>query len=176
MDYAPIQREAGSFQKPLSAGQIAAMCRRAFGQAVEPRIVRELGTGMFNNTYVVKMAGHPRYILRVGPHRSSYVFSNETLLLRREYTIQPYLGAVAHVVPRTLYADFSGEVVDRDYVFQGYIEGELWDEVKEELSEDAQALLWRQLGEIARAIHRTQGTMFGLPYPKQERERWGAMR
>jgi aminoglycoside phosphotransferase (APT) family kinase protein len=172
MEYTFIEREAGSFQKPLPAERIVAMCRRAFGQVVGPQNVRELGAGMFNNTYVVEMSGGPRYILRVGPHPSSYVFSNETSLLRREYTIQPYLGAVAQVVPRTLYADFSGEIIDRDYVFQSYIEGELWDEVKEDLSEDGQVLLWRQLGEIARTIHHTRGATFGLPYPKQERERW----
>ena len=50
--------------------------------------------------------------------------------------------------------------------------GEIWDEVKEELTSTDSAALWAQLGEIAAIIHGVTGDSFGLPQPETPHTRW----
>ena len=44
------------------------------------------------------------------------LFSNERYLLRREFSMTPYLATVAPLLPRIVAADFTGEVISRDAV------------------------------------------------------------
>lgn len=172
MIYIPIERDKSSFQKPLTANQIYAMCRHALGATTTIQHVKELAVGMFNNTFLVEAEGYPKLILRVGPDKSVFVFDHESLLLQRENSIEPHFKAIEHLVPQTIFADFSGGVIDRDYVLQSFLQGKLWDEVKDTLTEEESESLWCQLGEISTVIHKVQGKKFGFPYPKQSFNRW----
>lgn len=172
MQYLPIEREATNFQRPLTATQIEAMCRAAFGTNAVIQTVVELSSGMFNNTFVVEAKHEPRHILRVGPDKSVFVFQHEALLLRRENAIEPHLSVLSGLVPKTVFTDFSRRIIDRDYALQTYLEGELWEEAKESLSPETTESLWRQLGEISRKIHDVPGDRFGHPRPKPQFSRW----
>jgi len=54
-------------------------------------------------------------------------------------------------------ADFTHQLINRDYIFQRYLAGELWDEVQEELSSECREALWAELATIARRIHNVKG-------------------
>jgi len=172
MNYTPIERDTLSFQRPLTVEQIHAMCQQAFGPATAVEHVKEFAVGMFNNTFLVEISDHPKLILRVGPDKSVFVFEHESLLLQRENSIEPHFKAIEHLIPKTIFADFSHSVIDRDYVFQSFLEGELWDEVKDTLTEEESGSLWYQLGQISTVIHHTPGEKFGFPHPKQSFKRW----
>ncbi len=88
--------------------------------------------------------------------------------------MQPFFAPIATLLPRTLMADFTHQIVDRDYVFQSTVPGEIWSEVEDELTAEEQASLWRQLGTIARQIHAVVGTAFGPPYPRASFPTWSA--
>jgi len=62
------------------------------------------------------MAGQEDAILRVAPASTARLFWHQPYLMRREQAIQPFLAPIARLVPRTLMADFTHELVDRDYV------------------------------------------------------------
>lgn len=177
MEYTAIERTAGDFQQPLTADQIRALCAAAFGTAAGVERVTELAAGMFNNTFLVTRRGHEACVLRVGPARGVFVFAHEARLLQRESSIEPYLAVLGARVPRTLFADFGRRVVDRDYVFQTFLDGELWDAVKDDLTPDENADLWRQLGALSATLHQVTGPAFGFPPPQRPFRDWhGALR
>lgn len=171
MELTSISRADNSFQKPLSADQLKAMCVKGLGWDHRVVSIAELASGMFNNTYAVTLSDR-KVILRVGPAPDVRVFSNEEFLLRREQAVEPFLGCISELAPRTIHADFSHKLIDRDYVFQTFLPGELWDEIKNRLTPAQIDSLWKQLGFIARQIHAVRGKKFGFPSPKKQFKRW----
>jgi aminoglycoside phosphotransferase (APT) family kinase protein len=172
MEYIPVSRPANSFQKPVSAGKLRELCQATFGPQTNVISICELKSGLFNNTYVVRLQHHPIYILRLSPDENAGAFSHEALLLRREFSIQPFFSEIAPLIPEIVAADFSHRHIARDYVFQTFMAGELWDEVKDTLTPEESDSLWRQLGGIARRIHAITARRFGFPHPMPPFEHW----
>ncbi len=150
---------------PLTHDQIAVMYRRAFGNEAQLESVQELGGGTFNETYRVELSGKTCAILRAAPPPTADIHWDDLALMRREHQIRPFFASIATLMPTTILADFTHQVVERDYVFQTCIEGERWSDVEEELTPDENAALWHQCGEIVRRIHDTTGERFGYPCP-----------
>jgi aminoglycoside phosphotransferase (APT) family kinase protein len=92
--------------------------------------------------------------------------------MRSEHVMQPYFAPIAKLMPRTLLVDFTHQLIDRDYMFQTYIEGERWDDAWDELLPEENNFLWRQFGKIMRQIHEVRGERFGMPRPGFQFERW----
>ena len=92
--------------------------------------------------------------------------------MRREHAIQPYFAPVAALMPKTLLVDFTRQLIDRDYMFQTFLEGKRWDDAREELTPEENNILWRQFGRLTNQIHEVRGESFGLPCPGFQFERW----
>lgn len=170
MDISLIERAKDSFQQGLTQEQILNVCERGLGQ-VPVKAIQELGAGLFNNTYIIETENE-RVILRVAPAKGADVFRNEEWLMRREYAIQPYLSPVAQYIPKTLFADFTHQLIERDYVFQSFIQGEVWEDIRETLPESENLSLWYQVGEIAKQICSVTSDTFGFPAPKPTFKQW----
>lgn len=160
MEYSPIERSADAFQQPVEQSHLVAMCRRAFGETIQIESVRELGGGLYNNTYLVRISGMQPVILRVGPHPSRQ-FRTESNLMRNEYASLPFLAPISPLLPRILMADFTHQILERDYLFQTYMEGEQWEQIKDTFTPEEKKVLWRQLGSIMKNLHAIQGDHFG---------------
>jgi aminoglycoside phosphotransferase (APT) family kinase protein len=150
-----ITRPDGAFQQSLTAEQVAAVCRRGFGQ--EPVSAAELGGGSFNTTYRVEFGGGP-VILRVAP---AWSYRIERDFMRHEHASLPFFAPVAALMPRTLFVDFTREVVPRDYMFQTMLGGVSGPEGFRALTDKPG--FFRQLGEIVRTVHAVRGERFGRP-------------
>jgi aminoglycoside phosphotransferase (APT) family kinase protein len=142
--------------------------------------VQELGGGTANSTFLVDFAGqglaHPnRVILRVAPPAQPDSFWGIMDPMRREYQIQPYFASIAHLTPKVIMADFTRQIVERDYMFQTLIDGERWLELEEELADQENDLLWQQFGSILRTIHATKGEKFGWPHAGRPFDTWGEL-
>lgn len=172
MEFSAIARPAADFQQGISAETVTAVCQSAFGTQARPMSARELGSGLFNSTYLICLDDGEQVILRVSPHAGADVFTHEQYLLRREQALEPHLAVVNHLVPRTLTFDFSRRLLDRDFVIQTFLPGEVWDEVKDELTEADHSALWQQLAVIAKQIHATTGSQFGFPNGQPSFDRW----
>jgi hypothetical protein len=118
MDFQPVDRPSEAFQQSLTAAEIGKVCRRAFGDAGMPVAAVELGTGMYNNVYRVTLADQvPPVILRVAPEESRQ-FRSERHLIRNEYGSVPWLAVIAPLLPQVLAADWSHELIGRDWMIQ----------------------------------------------------------
>jgi len=153
--YESITRPDGAFQQSLTAEQMVAVCRRGFGRA--PVSVVELHGGSFNTTYRVDLGGQ-EVILRVAPQWSYRI---ERGFMRHEHAALPFFAPIADLVPRTLFVDFTRDLVPRDYTFQTLLGGLPGPEGLRALSD--RPGFFRQLGEIVRTVHGVRGERFGRP-------------
>ena len=86
---------------------------------------------------------------------------HDDVLLRQEYQMQPFFAPIAPLMPQTLMADFTHQLLDRDYLFQTYIRGTSWSDLHDRLTTEQQMALYRELGTITRQIHAVTGQAFG---------------
>lgn len=77
-------------------------------------------------------------------------------MIRNEYASLPYLAALAPLLPRVLAADFTHEIVGRDYMVQSFLDG-----VPATEHRSVWPVYYRQLGQIARRVHDVCGPAFG---------------
>jgi aminoglycoside phosphotransferase (APT) family kinase protein len=161
MHFRPVKRPSGAFQQSVTAEEITAVCRRAFGADIHVLSAVELGTGMYNNTYRVEVAGQERpVILRVAPEPGRQ-FRSERELMRNDYASLPYLAVVAPLMPRVIAADWSHEVIDRDWMIQTLLEGVPAPDRLGDYPRMAWLVFFQQMGEIARRVHAVRGPHFG---------------
>ena len=162
MEYTIVHRDPQAFQQAVSLEHMKAMCERAFGQGTPVDSVRELDGGQFNNTYLIELAGRDPIILRVAPPPERCIFWHERFLMRRELATRPFLAPIAPLLPSIIMADFTHQVLDRDYMFQSWMPGAVWSEVNKDLTPGEHEDLWRQFGRLVKAISSVQGEAFGL--------------
>lgn len=171
MEFRPIERTDDAFQQSVTAAAIEAMCRRAFGSSARVMSAVELGNGMYNNTYRVDIGKERPVILRVAPEPARQ-YRIERHLMRNEYASMPYLAPIAPMIPRTLMADFTHEIIGRDYLFQTMLDGVSGAEGIGQYPRSAWTSFFRQMGTIARSIHTVRGEQFG-PVTGPEFGTWG---
>ena len=159
-------------EKSLTTELILTMCQRGFGAEVQVESIRELGGGTFNATYFITFADQTKVILRVSPTNAEDTYWDEAFLMRREHAMQPFFAPVVALMPKTLLVDFTHQLIERDYMFQTFIEGERWDDVMGEMTSDENNMLWEQFGNILKQIHNVHGESYGSPHPGFEFARW----
>lgn len=160
MEFRPIDRPAEAFQQSVTADQVTAMCRRAFGAQARPTAATELGLGAYNSTYRVELDGRRPVILRVAPEPARQ-FRIERGLMRNEHATVPYLAGFGELLPRTLAVDFTHQLLGRDYLFQTLLDGMPAPDGLAGYPRPAWAGFYGQLGGIARAVHDVRGERFG---------------
>lgn len=161
MDIQMIERDSQQLQQPVAIGHIQAICLRAFGSKAEIEAIHELSGGSINNTYLLALKDHPKIILRVAPSPTYAEAFNESYQLRYEYQMQPFFAPVAEFMPQTLMADFTHQIINRDYLLQTYLSGKPWSDIHDDLTREEQTALYHQLGSITRRIHAVTGETFG---------------
>jgi len=161
VEFRPIDRAPGAFQQSVTAEQIQAMCRRAFGADTRVSSATELGLGAYNSTYRVTLAGHPPVILRVAPEPSRQ-YRIERALMRNEHATVPFLAGLAGLLPRTLAVDFTHQVIGRDYLVQTLLDGTPAPDGLSRYPRASWAAFFGQVGGIARALHDVEGDRFGM--------------
>jgi aminoglycoside phosphotransferase (APT) family kinase protein len=161
MELRVVERDAGAFQRGLAAGEVEAVCRRAFGEDVVPAVAVELGHGAYNSVYRVELVGWDEpVVLRVAPEEALQ-FGSERALMRNEYASLPWLAGIAGLMPRVLAVDWSHEVVDRDWMIQTCLPGIAAPEQLGRYPRAGRTTFFRQLGAIARTVHDVRGPYFG---------------
>ncbi|WP_406498343.1 phosphotransferase [Streptomyces sp. NBC_00846] len=161
MDFQPVERASEAFQQSLTAEEIEKVCRRAFGGAATPVSAVELGTSMYNHVYRVTLAGRDRpVVLRVAPEEGRQ-FRSERHLMRNEYASQPWLAVIAPLMPQMIAADWSHEVIGRDWMIQTHLDGIPAPEHLGAYPRTAWPTFFQQMGAITRSVHDVRGPHFG---------------
>ncbi|GAA2650823.1 hypothetical protein GCM10010425_74500 [Streptomyces spororaveus] len=99
-------------------------------------------------------------VLRVAPPAERH-FGSEAHLMRNEYASVPWLAPIAALMPKVLASDFTGTVLDRDWMIQSFLPGSPAPQRLGSFPKDTHGLFFRQLGEITAAVHAVVGPYFG---------------
>ncbi|HEX6479607.1 MAG TPA: aminoglycoside phosphotransferase family protein [Ktedonobacteraceae bacterium] len=172
IEYTVVRRYPDAFQQPVALEEIVAMCKRTFGQGIRITLVKELEGGQFNNTYLISLLNRDPIILRVAPSPKRCIFWHEQGLMRQELAMQPLLAPIAPLLPTIIMADFTHQIIDRDYLFQAYMSGTAWVDINRDLTLSEHDGLWRQFGRLVRTISSVQGSAFGLVQGGPQFPRW----
>lgn len=156
----------------LDGDQIRTILTRHFGSDLHGFSVKELGGGTFNETYLIEIPDQEKVILKIAPPVIPGMFWDDVALMRREHNILPFFASIAALIPKTIFVDFTHQIVERDYVLQAFMQGDRWSNIEDELTEEETIDLWRQCGEIVKQIHETTGEQFGYPYPGESFANW----
>ncbi len=156
----------------LPADLLESLCQRGFGSGIQIKSIQALSGGTFNTSYLITLMDQLNVVLRVAPPYTADAYWEEAFLMRREHAMQPFFAPIASLMPRTLLVDFTHQLIDRDYMFQSFIEGERWDLIVDELLPTENNILWDQFGEITKLVHQVQGETFGLPLPGFQFTSW----
>ena len=172
MEFLPLVHAPDDARQPLMVRQIREVTARAFGPAAQIESAHELGGGEYNTVYRIVLAGHEPVILRAAPSPARSAPWHEELLMRREHTIHPYFAALGSRLPKTLFVDFTHDVMDRDYLFQTCLPGKQWSALSSTLTPEEEAPLWRELARLAKTINNVAGDVFGHPHPGRQFATW----
>jgi aminoglycoside phosphotransferase (APT) family kinase protein len=159
-------------QTKLTVDQISSILERCFGSGPVSFGIKEFGGGTFNETYLLEISEKEKVVLRVAPPPALDMYWDDVALMRREHTVLPYFASVAAFTPKTILADFTHQIVGRDYVLQTFLEGDRWSDIEDELTDEENIDLWQQCGEIVKRIHETTGERFGYPFPGRSFANW----
>lgn len=161
MQVQSVERAPGAFQQGVAADDIDEMCRRAFGN--DARVLRavEIGVGTYNSTYRIDLEGRAAVILRVAPRRAADDDVSQDGM-RNEHAAAPFFAGLGDLIARTLAADFTRQIVDRDYLIQTMVRGVAADDGLAAYPVEVLPSYYRHLGSITRAIHDVRGPSFGV--------------
>jgi aminoglycoside phosphotransferase (APT) family kinase protein len=160
VEHRPIERPRDAFQQPVAPGVIEAACRRAFGAGTAVVSAVELAGGTYNTTYRVDLGGPEPVVLRIAPEPARQ-YRSEREFLRNEHLSLPYLAPLAALMPRTLAADFTHDLVGRDYVFLSHLGGVPAAEGLAAYPRQEWGPFFRGIGVLARTVHAVRGPAFG---------------
>ena len=99
-------------------------------------------------------------ILRVAPEPARQ-FRSERQLMRNEYASTPWLSRIVSLMPRVIAADWSHEVIGRDWMIQTFLEGVPAPDHLGVYPRSVWPAVFRQMGAIARDIHAVRGPHYG---------------
>jgi aminoglycoside phosphotransferase (APT) family kinase protein len=136
------------------------MCRRVLGESVEVRSAIEMGWGSYNTAFRVELAESPTAVLRIAP-RPAKQMRSERHWLRSEYTATAWLVGLGPLVPRVLGADFTHQVIGRDYLVQSLLPGVPAPDKLPTYDRKLWPAFFSQLGAITRQVHDVVGESWG---------------
>jgi aminoglycoside phosphotransferase (APT) family kinase protein len=157
MDYDELVREPGAFQQPVPPDRIEAICRRALGPEVVVRRAVELGGGTYHSTYRLEFDAGDPLMLRVAPAPDRAPGEG----MRNEYAAAPYFAALGPRAPRIVAADFTHQVLRRDYLLQTVVPGVAAKTGLRAYPYEKWGAFYRSLGEVTRVVHEVSGPGFG---------------
>ncbi|HEX4789114.1 MAG TPA: aminoglycoside phosphotransferase family protein [Actinospica sp.] len=159
MQFESVERPAGAYQQSLTADQVEAVVRRAFGRVSVVSAI-ELGDGTYNSTYRLALDSGLEAVLRVAPTPERQ-FRSERAFMRNEHAAAPYFAPIAALLPHTLAVDFTHDLMARDYMIQSIVPGVPARIGLQHYPRREWAWFFRDLGAITRRIHAVPGAGFG---------------
>jgi aminoglycoside phosphotransferase (APT) family kinase protein len=81
--------------------------------------------------------------------------------MRNEYATAPYLAPIADLLPRIVFADFTRQLLGRDYLVESLLPGTPLPEAVGPKAGPRHAPVFERIGDVARRIHTVPGPGFG---------------
>jgi aminoglycoside phosphotransferase (APT) family kinase protein len=151
-----------STKTKLTNAQITAITRHAFGEDAGVQKITELTDGYFNTAYKVELRAGETAVLKVSPPTEAPVLRYEHNLMTVEVAVLHHIRSLSGVpAPKILYCKQGDNIIENDYFFMEFIDGEPLDKHQKTLSAEQNSAISSDLGFIAKKINETRGAYFG---------------
>lgn len=120
--------------------------------------VKRLSGGIYNSSYLLSMANHQKYVLRISP-KLNRMFSYDKHLMSAEARATKLCSLQGIPVPQIVVVDESLEIVDRPYMLSLYIPARSLHQIK--IPEPEKANCYADAGRAIRMMHSITGSCFG---------------
>ena len=147
------------------------MVQRAFGEkALE---MQELKEGYFNIAYRIRLKDR-NVVLKIAPSPEIRVMTCEKNIMFSEVDSMRMAAKRTKVpVPRILFYDNSGSVIDREYFFMEMLGGQSLSGLQDALPEEDKQEIYYRLGQYTRQLNHIRGERFGYyGQPDRQGENW----
>lgn len=145
---------------------LRAMIERGFGSSQVPDnqdFAEELGHGWFNVAYKIELADGTHTVLKIAPPPGVTVMRYEHEMMDNEIRSLHFIKDQTDVpVPTILFADQTHSLIDADYFFMDFIEGDNFGIVFADLTQQERDSYNEELGAYNRQINEVRGPHFGL--------------
>ncbi|NEE04813.1 phosphotransferase family protein [Phytoactinopolyspora halotolerans] len=151
-----------TWRRGVTRGEVERIVATVFDANATVVAMRALSGGMYNSTWVVETQAYPEpVVLRVAPDQHLQ-FRSEWQLMRNEYAVQPFLSAaLSGFLPRVIAADWSLQVIDRDYMVLSMLPGVPAREALDRYPRPTWAAYFEQMGGLTKRVHAVAGDRFG---------------
>lgn len=136
--------------------------------------VKELTEGYFNVAYLIKLSDRRECILKIAPPNNTLVMTSENNIMFSEVDSMNLVNGIGNVpIANILYYDNSHDLCDSDYFFMEKLEGNSFNFIAKELSEDEKERINYQLGTYNVALNNITGLKFGYyGQPEKQGDNW----
>ena len=146
------------------------------GMIVAEEHILPVDSGSINHTFrILQGKQQPPLFLRIAPSDAEVDAGPDWMTshgLRQEQTAIGMAEPLQRLLPRTVHADWTRTLINRDWVLQTSVPGRPWTEIQEELTTDEHLALWHQLGDLVHQLHEIRGAEFGPPEEGLGHECW----
>ncbi len=137
----------------------------------KPQTVEEMHEGYFNATYHIRLESGKDVVLKVAPKDNVRVMSYEKNIMYTEVTmLQKMKNFTSVAVPAMYYYDAAKTILDSEYFFMEYLDGDSLHKVRKSLTKETQKTIDEELGKVNRLINSVHGTKFGY-FGRKTRQR-----
>ncbi|MCV2395696.1 aminoglycoside phosphotransferase family protein [Actinotalea sp. M2MS4P-6] len=146
---------------------LQAMIERAYGPDLVPTGPEdtwheELGHGWFNVAYRITLRDGQAKVVKIAPPPGVEVMTYERGAMGIELTsLRMIAEQTAVPVPQVDFVDTTHELVDADYFFMPFVDGDNFAVVRDALSDEEQDHYNRELGALNRELNAIRGPWFG---------------
>jgi len=149
-------------KRRLTAEEISAVARAAFGSSARVLDSRELTEGTFNASYALRLEGVPPLVLKVAPPPGAPLLRYERDLMRTELEFYERVErAGGGPVPRVLASGLDRKVIESEWFAMALLNGvPLYGS---RVPRDDRRRIRARLGEVAGAFSKIRGERFGYP-------------
>ena len=135
--------------------------------------MQELKEGYFNIAYKVRLKDR-NVVLKIAPSPDIQIMTNEKNIMFSEVDSMRMVAERTDVpIPRILFYDNSGSVIDREYFFMEMLQGQSLSTLQDALSEEGKQGIYYRLGQYTRQLNGIEGERFGYyAQPDRQGENW----
>ncbi|MBW5446366.1 phosphotransferase [Cohnella sp. CFH 77786] len=160
----------GIYKTKIEASVLSGIIREAFDCAMESSA--EMTGGWANSAYAVRLEDGRRVVLKAGPPKSAKMMRYEYRIMHTEVEAMRLLAPLENLpIPRIYHHDDSCRVLPVEFFIMDYIEGDIYNTVKDSLPEEQRASIEFEIGRMNRLINDVQGSRFGL-FSKATESTW----
>lgn len=135
--------------------------------------MQELKEGYFNIAYKVRLKDR-NVVLKIAPSPDIQIMTSEKNIMFSEVDSMRMVAKRTDVpIPRILFYDNSGSVIDREYFFMEMLQGQSLSTLQDALTEEEKRGIYYRLGQYTRQLNGIEGERFGYyAQPDRQGENW----